>query len=319
LVSGHSDSDHHSHHAVCSLKEVAMAVSEYAVTGAPVESSSSAVSWGPIFAGAVVAAAISLLLLLVGAGLGFAMVSPWSSQGATVAAVGVSAAVWLIVVQWLSAGVGGYVTGRLRTKWVGVHTYEVGFRDTAHGLLAWALATLFVVSVLGSTVSSIVGAGAQATATVAGATTAAATSVAANSSENFSTTYFTDSLLRPNDPATATTASNEAAAGQLSRILTNAAIQGKMTDADRTYVDRLVAARTGLSEADAKTRVDAVLKQIDDAKIAAQQAADKARKAASATALLGALSLFIGAFIAAVAAAYGGRQRDDDEEVLARG
>jgi hypothetical protein len=296
-----------------------MTITESAVIAdAPVESSSSAVSWGPVFAGALTAAAISLLLLLVGTGMGFAMVSPWSSQSTSVTTIGVSAAIWLIVVQWLSAGFGGYLTGRLRTKWVGVHTYEVGFRDTAHGFLAWAMATLVVAGLLSSSVSAIIGVGAQATAAVAGATTTAAATVAASNSSDFSTSYFTDALLRPADPATATTANAEAATAQLSRILTNAAIQGKMSPDDRTYVDRLVAARTGLAEADAKKRVDTVLKSIEDAKLAAQQAADTARKAASATALLGALSLFIGAFIAAVAAALGGRQRDDDEEVLLR-
>ena len=298
-----------------------MTITESAlVTDAPVESSSSAMSWGPVIAGALVAAAISLLLLLLGTGLGFAMVSPWASLSASAMTLGVSAAVWLIVVQWLSAGVGGYVTGRLRTKWVGVHTHEVGFRDTAHGFVTWALATLLVAGVLSSSVSAIVGAGAQATASVIGATTTAAATVASKTETDFSTSYFTDALLRPADPAaaTATTANTETAAAQLSRILANAAIQGKMSDEDRAYVDKLVAARTGLPEADAKKRVDTVLKQIDDAKVAAQQAADKARKAASATALLGALSLFIGAFIAAVAAAFGGRQRDDDEEVLLR-
>jgi hypothetical protein len=169
-------------------------------------------------------------------------------------------------------------------------------------------------------VSAIVGAGTQAVATVAGATTKATTTVAAKAAPDLSTSYFTDALLRPADPATATanTGNTEAAAGELSRILANAAIQGKMSDEDRAYVDRLVAARTGLSQPDAKKRVDAVLKQVDDAKAAAQQAADKARKAASATALLGALSLFVGAFIAAVAAAFGGRQRDDEEEVFLR-
>lgn len=287
------------------------------IVDAPVESSSSAVSWGPVFAGAVVAAAISLLLLLVGTGLGFAMVSPWANNSASAVTLGATAAIWLVVVQWLSSGVGGYVTGRLRTKWVGVHTDEVGFRDTAHGLLAWAVATLLVAGLLSSSVSSLIGTGVQATATVAGATTTAAVGAAASSDESFSTSYFTDALLRPSDPATATTTNNEAAA-QLSRILTNAAISGELSADDRAYVDRLVAARTGLSEADAKARVDAVLKQIDDAKVAAQKAADTARKTASATALLGALSLFIGAFIAAVAAAFGGRQRDDDEELLLR-
>lgn len=295
-----------------------MTIPETVMADAPVESSSSAVSWASIIAGAVIAAVLTLLLLMVGAGLGFAMVSPWSGQSSSAATLGVSAAIWLVVVQWLSSGVGGYVTGRLRTKWVGVHTYEVSFRDTAHGFLAWALATLVVVGLLSSSVSSIIGMGAQATATVAGATTAAAATAATNGAQDMTTSYFTDALLRPADPAAAPAANNEAAAGQLSRILANAAVQGTMPEADRTYVDRLVASRTGLSEADAKTRVDAVLKQIDDAKVAAQQAADKARKAASATALLGALSLFIGAFIAAVASAFGGRQRDDDEEVYLR-
>jgi len=296
-----------------------MAITESAVIAdAPVESSSSAVSWGPVVAGALVAAATSLLLLLIGAGLGFAMVSPWASQSASAATIGVSAAVWLVVVQWLSAGVGGYLTGRLRTKWVGIHTHEVGFRDTAHGFMAWALATLLVAGIMSSSVSAIVGAGTQAAATVAGATTTAATTVAAKASPDFSTSYFTDALLRPANPATATASNTEASAAELSRILANAAIQGKMSDDDRAYVDRVVAARTGLSEPDAKKRVDTVLKQVDDAKVAAQQAADKARKAASATALLGALSLFIGAFIAAVAAAFGGRQRDDEEEVYLR-
>src|SRR4051812_37273375 len=94
------------------------------VANPPVESSSSAVSWASIFAGAIAASAITLVLLLVGAGLGFSMVSPWQSQSASPVTLGVSAVIWLVVVQWLSAGLGGYLTGRLRTKWVGVHTYE---------------------------------------------------------------------------------------------------------------------------------------------------------------------------------------------------
>jgi hypothetical protein len=282
------------------------------VANPPVESSSSAVSWASIFAGAIAASAITLVLLLVGAGLGFSMVSPWQSQSASPVTLGVSAVIWLVVVQWLSAGLGGYLTGRLRTKWVGVHTYEVGFRDTAHGFLAWALSTLIIAGLLTSSVSAILGAGVQATATTAGA----AVTAAASQAGNLSPSYFTDALLRPANPATATTANADTATAQISRILANAAVQGKMPDADRSYVDRLVAAQTGLSEADAKARVDAVLKQIDDAKVAAQQAADKARKVSSAAALLGALTLFIGAFIAAVSAAFGGRQRDDDEEAL---
>src|SRR6185503_11977701 len=100
------------------------------VAGAPQESSAPAVSWGPIIGGALTAAAATLLLMFLGSGLGLTMVSPWSSQGVSLTTFAVSTAVWLVVVQWISAGLGGYLAGRLRTKWVGVHTDEVYFRDT---------------------------------------------------------------------------------------------------------------------------------------------------------------------------------------------
>lgn len=288
---------------------------------APVESSASAVSWAPVIAGAVAASAITLILLLVGSGLGLTMVSPWANASASAATVGVTAAIWLIVVQWLSAGIGGYLTGRLRTKWTGVHTYEVFFRDTAHGFLSWALATIVVAGLLSSAVTSVIGAGAQATAALAGGAAAAGTAAASNSAgstSGFSPAYYTDALLRPSKPAaTPGNDSNENVSAEVSRILVSGATQGEISPDDRTYLNQVVASRTGLSDADAKARVDTVLKRIDDAKVAAQQAADKARKGASVVALLGALSLLVGAFIAGVGGAIGGRQRDEDEERLA--
>jgi hypothetical protein len=286
---------------------------------APVESSASAVSWAPVLAGAFVATVVTLILMLVGAGLGLTLVSPFPSESSSAATVSVYAAIWLVIVQWVSSGVGGYLAGRLRTKWVGVHTDEVFFRDTAHGFLTWAVATVVVVMFLGSAVSSIVSGTARTLTTAAAATTTAAATVAADSLPDLSTSYFTDALLRPADPratAPATTAgTTEAAATELSRILMRSAANGEFAADDRAYVEQLVAARTGLSDADAKARVDAVVKQIDDAKVATQEAADTARKSAATTALLGALSLVIGAFIACAAAALGGRRRDEDEAV----
>ncbi|MDQ0319432.1 hypothetical protein QO002_001570 [Pararhizobium capsulatum DSM 1112] len=284
------------------------------------ESSRSAVSWGAILAGAVAASALTLVLMLVGSGLGLTMISPWSSEGASVTTFAVSTAVWLIIVQWLASALGGYVTGRLRTKWVGVHTDEVFFRDTAHGLMAWAVATLLIAGVLSSAVSSTIGAGVQATATLtaaATAATAAATSDNAPDSNNQLTGYFVDSLLRPADPPTPpATASTDDATAEVSRILVSSAAKGEMSEADKTYLGQLVAARTGLSDADAKARVNSVLKSVEDAKVAAQEAADTARKTSATVALLGALSLFIGAFVAGVGAALGGRQRDDEAVYL---
>ncbi|EJC72905.1 hypothetical protein Rleg10DRAFT_1345 [Rhizobium leguminosarum bv. trifolii WSM2012] len=281
----------------------------------PVESSKSAMTWGPIFGGAAAAIGVTLILLLLGSGLGLTMVSPWSGQSSSLGTLGVTAAIWLVLVQWLSSALGGYITGRLRTKWAAVHTDEVFFRDTAHGFLSWALATVFVAGFLASSLTSLAGAGAQA---VGSAATAAGTAAAssATSPADLSTSYFTDALLRPDQARAAATSNDAAATSEVSRILLNGAAQGQIPDDDKAYLATIVSARTGLSEADARTRVDTVLKRIDDAKVATQKAADEARKAASTTALLGSLSLLTGAFIASAAAAFGGSQRDEEEDLL---
>ena len=113
-----------------------------------VESSASGVHWGAITAGALGAVGITFVLTSLGPALGHVIVSPWSPSGSAPKAFGIAAGIWLIVTQWLASGLGGYLAGRLREKWVGIRTDEVLFRDTAHGFLAWALATLIVVTLL---------------------------------------------------------------------------------------------------------------------------------------------------------------------------
>src|SRR5882724_8148664 len=127
--------------------------------GNGIEAWASAVSWPAIIAGAFVMVSASLILLALGSGLGLAMVSPWPNSGASPTTFSIVTALGLIVVQWLSAALGGYLTGRLRTKWVRVHTHEVFFRDTAHGLLAWAVATIIAVGFLASATSAVIGGG----------------------------------------------------------------------------------------------------------------------------------------------------------------
>src|ERR1700722_9584595 len=100
--------------------------------------STSGVAWGAVMGGAFVIAAVGLLLLALGAGFGLSSVSPWPNAGVSLTTFGPLTAVWLVVVQWISSGFGGYVAGRLRTKWTGLHSDEVYFRDTAHGVMAWA-------------------------------------------------------------------------------------------------------------------------------------------------------------------------------------
>ncbi|RUU12216.1 hypothetical protein EOD23_08155 [Mesorhizobium sp. USDA-HM6] len=299
------------------------AVTDVEVSGVR-ETSSSAVNWGPIIAGAFAASTLTVILMLIGSGLGLTMVSPWTGASASVTTFAVSAAVWLVVVQWLSAGLGGYLTGRLRTKWVGIHDDEVTFRDTAHGFLAWALATLLVAGVLGSALSATIGAGVQAASNVAAGAAAGASSAATNAAggttDNNSLGYFVDMLFRPADTGTVAAAGqNDASAtAQATRILVASAAKGEVSADDKAYLAKLVASRTGLSEAHAAKRVDTVIAGVDDAKHKAKAAADTARKASATFALVGALSMIVGAFIASVAAALGGKQRDEDEALFVR-
>src|SRR5665647_791393 len=103
---------------------------------------SPAISWAAIAAGAVAAAALTLVLLAFGVGMGFSVVSPWGNSGVSATTFEIGTGLYLIVVAMLASTIGGYIAGRLRTRWVGVHTHEVFFRDTAHGFLAWAFATV---------------------------------------------------------------------------------------------------------------------------------------------------------------------------------
>lgn len=289
------------------------------VSDVGVESGRPALAWGPVIGGAVAAAAATIILLLLGSGVGLTMVSPWAGDSASFATVGVTAAIWFVVVQWLSSALGGYLTGRLRTKWANVHTDEVFFRDTAHGFLSWALATVVVVGMAGSAFTALAGAGVQAASSAVATATVAGTAAAANSdasSPDAATGYFTDILLRPQDVASRARTDDASAAAEVSRILMRGAVSDGVPEADRAYISSIVAARAGITPEEARARVDQVLTQVEDAKNAALKAADEARKSAATAAMLGALSLLVGAFIASAAAALGGRQRDDEEAAL---
>ena len=307
------------------------------------DGSRSGVSWGAIFAGAAGAASLSLILLVLGTGLGMSSVSPWAHQGASAGAIGLAAILWLSFTQIAASGMGGYLAGRLRTKWAGVHTDEVYFRDTAHGFLAWSVATLLTAALLSSVVGSIVGAGAQAGATVAsGAATAvgvagagagAAASQSTPDSGAGPMNYFIDSLFRRDAAAPAAAAGTAPAAGdrgraqpampeggtaatsaEVSRIFLNSIRTGALPPEDARYVGQVVAQRTGLSQQDAEKRVNDTYAKaqaaLKDAQAKAQEAADTARKASAYASLWLVVSMLIGAFVASFAATHGGRRRD---------
>jgi hypothetical protein len=273
------------------------------------DSGASAVSWAAIIGGAFVIAVVTILLLALGSGLSLSSVSPWPGSGVSVTTFTVMTAIWLIVVQWLSAGLGGYVTGRLRTHWTGVHTHEVFFRDTAHGLLAWAVASVIGIGLLASGASAIVGGGAHAAGNLVSSATTGASQGAAQSTGigGDASGYYIDQLFRSDHDV----ASGQDPRPQVMRIVAMGVQNGSVPDADKSYLAQLVATRTGISQDDARKRVDTLINQEQAAEQKAKAAADQARKATASLSFYVFFSMLIGAFIASAAAALGGRSRDE--------
>ena len=294
----------------------------------------SSVSWAAIVAGAVAAAALSLILLMLGIGLGLSSVSPWSQQGIGASAFGLSTILWLTFTQLAASGMGGYLAGRLRNKWIAIHTDEVYFRDTAHGFLAWATASLATATLLTSMIGSIVSGAASLAASVATTATAMAVGGAAAGSGMANSTvdggpmgYFVESLFRaPPSPASNSAATLSATSGstsgktletavpETSRIFSTGIQKRALPDEDVRYVGQVVAQRTGLGQVEAEKRVRETFARLQanlrEAEVAAKDAADKARKVSAYGALWLFISLLIGAFTASLAATYGGRHRD---------
>lgn len=264
------------------------------------EPSVAGVSWAAVAAGAVAAAALTLMLLAFGAGLGLSAISPWSDSGVSATTFKIGSGIYLVVAAMIASTIGGYLAGRLRTKWIGVNPHEAYFRDTAHGFLAWAFATVLSAATLGAAATHIVG----------GASQGLAQAAAQSATQSGPAEMFVDRLLRA-DPARAPAelAGNRnpgdpAMRGELARLFAASLRDGTdLAAPDRAYVAQVVAARTGLSQADAEKRVADVI-------VEAKAAADKARKGAAQLALWLTAAMLIGAFAASLAAMEGGQLRD---------
>ncbi|MFA5495678.1 MAG: hypothetical protein WC247_12950 [Porticoccaceae bacterium] len=333
---------------------------------------SSGVSWSAIFAGAAAAAALSLILLLLGTGFGLSAVSPWAQEGVSATTLSITSIVWITFMSLAASGIGGYLAGRLRTKWVGIHTDEVFFRDTAHGLLAWAVATLATATLLASAATAVVGGGLKAGAEVVRGTASAAATAASGAkdalegmNEDGMLNYYVDSLFRDarsaardntaqttrQQPTPTTSSPSEEDTDEISRRepetgVSNAAsrrpnatsnaertqresrdnaevvrifINGiwqdeKLDENDLDYVASLIAERTELTEQQAQERVAEVYERLklrlNELEESAKEAADNAKKASAYAALWFSFSLLVGAFVASLAATFGGRRRD---------
>jgi hypothetical protein len=286
----------------------------------------SGVSWSAIFAGAAAAASLSYILIILGFGLGLSSVSPWTNTGAAATTIGVATIIWLTFTQIVASGMGGYLAGRLRIKWASVHTDEVYFRDTAHGFLSWAVASLVVAAFLASAIGGLLSGGASAVGAVAGGASqiaAAAAPEVASMGDDHTSDYFVGTLFRTTPgamPADAGVSSPSTASGManssadVAAIFAHSVASGSLAPQDKQYLSQMIASRTGIPAAEADQRVDAayngLTQSIDAAKTKAKEAADQARKVTAGMSLWMFISLLCGAFFASLAATFGGRRRD---------
>jgi hypothetical protein len=252
--------------------------------------------WGPIFAGAVLAAALSFVLLTFGTAIGLTATSPWPNSGLPARVIASLAIFWTMAQQIATFMAGAYVAGRLRSRWQGVRQDEVEFRDGLHGGLVWAVGIVIGAALLMATAGAVARTGAELT----GKTAIAAASTADPMD------LVLDTMLRPTAdaskrPAPATT---EDPRPQVSRLLTSAVSSGSLSEPNRTYLAQLVAQRAGISQEEA-------LKRVDEAVTGTRQAADKARRAAILTGLVTAIALLVSFAAAWWAAMKGGQHRDN--------
>jgi hypothetical protein len=252
-------------------------------------------------AGGFTAAAVTLIVVAFGVGAGLSVVSPWSGEGISATTASWAAGLFLVVVAMIASTFGGYITGRLRPGWDDVNVHERFFRDTAHGFVAWAFATILTVTVLAGAGTHLLAAASAGAIPAAGA---GAGQAASNGGD-----IYVDRLLRVGPQTSGQTgaapSSDQAATrAELLRTIGPATLKGGEASADdRSYAARLIAARTGISQSEAEQRVNQTIAQ-------AKEAADRARRAAAKFSLWIAVSLLAGAFSASLAAAEGGKLRN---------
>lgn len=250
------------------------------------EANSSGVSWSAVLAGAIVTAALYLILLSLGAGLGLSSTSLSPDVVVATPRIGSATILWLIFAEIVSSSMGGYMAGRLRTKWTVIHGDEVYFRDTAHGFLSWSVALVVTAAFLGSAATLMIGS--------PEALETASTKATPN-------TYFVDALLRTD--GSRSVVDSVAVHDEVATILASSLKHGGLSDEDKAYLSQIVSTRTGLDR-------DAADKRVSDIYSNASQAAGTARKDLAHTLLWIFIALLIGAFFASLSGTIGGRQRD---------
>lgn len=286
------------------------------------------ISWPAVFAGNAVTGGFILILLPLGVAAGLSMTSPYAGEGAFESTIGMAAILWLAFVYLFSVSAGGYVAGRLRPRVGDASTDEVRFRDGMNGFVFWGVgmivSALFTYMTVVSAAGTVTRTAGQAIGGLASGAASAAQSAlpGAARSANISTDYLADLFLRQGSGTTPAAQpagqprSADDVRAQIGRIITRSAMTGTLEESDKAYLSQLVAQRTGLSQDEARARVDETLKRAEEMRTAAveqaQEVAEQARKAGAQAAFWTALASLLTGIAAWYAAQLGGRHRDEN-------
>jgi hypothetical protein len=277
------------------------------------------VSWGAIFVGTILAIVVSLTLNTLGAAIGANMVDATQQSTPDAASFGMAGGIWLLVVNLIALGIGAYAAARLSGA------VERG-DATLHGLAVWATATVLAVmlvgniagravSTAGAGLSSIVG----GLASGAGNAAAAAGREASDRTDNNTLRSLTDqvterarnALTAPSGEPSQMTPDQRKA--EIGRLVAQRMANGQLPQQDQDRLVALVAAEGGISQDEARTRIQQAEQQaqqaLNEAEQRARQAADAAARAASIAGYWVFATLLLGAVVAALAGR-GGVRRD---------
>jgi hypothetical protein len=267
----------------------------------------SAISWPAILGGATAAASLSLILMVVGTGLGLASVSPWANTGISAKGFDIGTVAWIIVTPTIASTIGGYLCGRLRTRWLQTHTDEVRFRDAAHGFLAWAAATIMTVAIFAVTVNLFI----QRIPPLGMVQDLA-----------IPTEYYTNKLFRKTSITTAEQTSLQTQAAALTesnRIFAKSLSTGQVAKDDLIYLTQQIRIHGGISEAEADKRLRTTFSdaqaQLEEGAAMAKRGFDEARKTSAYASMWFIVSLLCSAVAACFAATLGGKRRDNEQLV----
>lgn len=268
---------------------------------------SSYVDWPAILAGTVLASAIAFVLLTFGSAVGLSLTSAREDAGMSLFWLSIVAALWLLWVQISAYLAGGYLTGRLRRRKLDATEHESDIRDGSHGLLVWGLGVLLSGLLAFSGIAAAVSAATGAAGTIA---SGAAAGTAATADEVIGQSgVLIDRFLRSGTPGAEPPSAAER--DEITRVLVSSLTDGALSDEDRQYLASVVSARTGLDQAQAQQRVDALWTQVQQAEAKAREIADTARRVGMIAAFMTAATLLVSAVAAYYGAVLGGNHRDN--------